>query len=294
MRRALKRKIIQIIKKIKYGKLYEDVIYAQNRFKDTFGYELNLKNPKTFNEKLQWLKLYDRTDLHTLCADKYLVRDHVQKEIGEEYLIPLVFETDKVEDVNETNLPDYPVIVKTNHDCGTFTIIRDKSNQNWQKIHTKLQKSLDSNYYDLGKEWQYKNINPTIVIEKLLIDDNGIIPKDYKFFCNNGKVSMIQLDMDKESSISRNIYDIHWNLLDIIFFSTLQNPISVPRPTFIDRMIILAEKLSSKFIFARIDFYEVNNKIYFGEITFHPSNGFGPISPKSWDLKMGDLIKLPI
>ena len=284
MKRAFKRqlnKLIDKLRKIKHKELFDDIKYAEERFLNTFGYKLNLKNPKTFNEKLQWLKLYDRTDLHTLCADKYLVREHVRKEIGEEYLIPLVLETNQVKNINKNNMPDYPVIAKTNHDCGSFHLIRDKEVQDWEIIQNKLQKSLDTNYYDLGKEWQYKNIKPTIILEKLIIEKNGTLAKDYKFFCYHGKVEFIQIDIEKESKP------------DVQFFSTPQNKKSISPPKCLTKMISLAETLTKPFLFSRIDFYELNNKIFFGEITFHPSNGFAPITPEHWDEKMGDLIKLP-
>ena len=274
-----------------FTKKISDSTYLKIRYLLQFGKILNLKSPKTFNEKIQWLKINNRTDLHTQCADKFLVRKYVKNVIGEEYLIPLVFNTKNVNDVQPKILPNYPVIIKLNHDSGSYFIIRDKKNQNWDNIRSKLLKSLNRDYYILGREWQYKNIKRIIIVEKLLIDNSGKTPKDFKFHCFNGEVKFIQVDIDRENNHKRNMYDLEWNLLDFEF--NYKKGIQVKKPLKLNELIILAKKLSSKFIFARVDFYEVNGNIYFGEITFHPESGFGKFYPKSKDLEYGQILKLP-
>jgi len=164
----------------------KEELFLKQQFKKRFGRALDLDNPQTFNEKLQWLKLNDRTALHTICADKYKVRDYVKEKIGEEYLVPLVFETKNPKDIIPENLPDYPVIIKTNHASYGGVIVRDKSQHNWKTVQKTLAKSLRINYYYKSKEWQYKNIERRIVVEKLLTGDSGDIPFDYKMHYFNG------------------------------------------------------------------------------------------------------------
>lgn len=268
-----------------------DESYAKKLFKMRYGKELDLKNPKSFNEKLQWLKLNDRTPNHTICADKIAVRDYVSKRIGEEYLIPLVSVFDsanqlKVENINQ----NYPVIIKCNHNSGAYTIVRDKNNIDWKEERVKYANLLKQNYYHQGREWQYKNIEPKILVEKLLFDEQGNIPNDYKIFCFDGKVKFIQVDIDRQLNHTRNFYDAQWNLLPIEFIYSKGK--DVEKPIKLDLMIELAEKLSQEFVFARVDFYSLGEKLYFGEITFHPESGFGTFNEEKYDLEIGEYIDL--
>ena len=286
-------------------RLISDKADAKKKFKKTFGYKLNLENPQTFNEKIQWLKLNYRTDLHTLCADKLAVRDYVKEKVGEKYLIPLVYFTDKIEELTLDKLPEYPVIIKTNHASGRVVIVRDKQTIDIKKERKILKRRLKQNYYTFSREWQYKDIKPKILIEKLLMDEHGDIPLDYKFHCFHGKVEVIQMDIDRFTNYRRNIYDKQWNLLPFLWgVSELRlkkgkiKPINadkiIPRPETLEEMIILAEKLSSPFPYVRVDLYSVGTQVYAGEITFHNENGFGVIYPQEFDRMLGDKIKLPI
>ncbi len=283
----LKKKITRfILDNLSDKKLLELKYYRK------FKKSLNLKNPKTFNEKIQWLKLNDRTPLHTLCADKLKVRDYIKELLGEKYLIPLFLSTKNVEDITPDNLPNYPVIIKTNHDSGTYFIIKNKENQNWEEIRAKLSKSLKTNYYSAGREWQYKNIEPFIIVEKLLLTNDLKIPQDLKFHCFNGKVKFIQVDIDRQDNHRRSLFNTEWDLLN--FGLCYPSGISIEKPKNLELLLLLAEKIASKFDFSRIDFYELGDKIYFGEITFHPESGFGVFYPEEKDLEYGDLLKLPI
>lgn len=310
MKKAIRRKILKRYKKYRNRLAYQPLITLVDRFmnylypdddeiaikhyfKQVFGYELDLKNPTTFNEKIHWLKLNDRTELHTLCADKLLVRNYVSEKIGEQYLIPMLFSTKKVSDITPESLPDYPTIIKTNHDSGSTFIIRDKKSINWPELRKTLKKALQNNFYFAAREWAYKNIKPRILVEKVLFQKDGSLPNDYKFYCTNGVVNYIQVEIDRGgTNHSRNIYDAHWNLLDISRDDLPSDPSEMP-PKKLKEMITICEKLSASFIFSRIDLYYIQNEIFFGEFTFTPGGGFTKFEPNKWDKIFGDTISLP-
>lgn len=264
--------------------------YIKLTFKNTFGYDLNLENPKTLNEKIQWLQLNDRTPLRTLCADKYAVRDYVKEKIGEEYLVPLIFHTTNPTDIVPGNLPDFPFIIKTNHGCGDYIIVKDKSTIDWKRVQKNLKKSLKSNYYYKAKEWQYKNIKPCIVVEKLLLDKNFNIPNDYKFNCFNGKLGFPEVHIDRYIDYRKNCYDSEWNILNCEWGAKRGS--EVKKPKLLTKMILLAEILAKDFRYVRVDLYNLRDKIYFGELTFSPGAGFCRFNPPEWDRKFGNELKL--
>ena len=283
-----------MLKKIIYNflKIVPDSLFIKIKYLLKLRKILNLKKPKTFNEKIQWLKLNDRTPLHTLCADKLKVRDFLKEKIGEEYLIPLVLATKNVEDITPNNLPDYPFIIKTNHDSGTYFIVKDKTKQNWEEIRRKLITALKSNFYYNGREWQYKNIEPHIVVEKLLQTKSNKVPNDLKFHCFNGEVKFIQVDIDRQEKHTRSMFDSDWKLLNFSYH--YKKGTKVSRPKKIEKMLQLSNEISKNFIFARVDFYEIEEEIYFGEITFHPESGFGVFSPESKNLEYGNMINIKL
>ncbi len=290
--------IVKYLSKLHYLRIYRlisDQLFIKIQFRRLQGYTLNLKTPKTINEKIQWLKLYDRTSLHTLCADKYLVRDYVTSKIDEKYLVPLVQVAKSTTEINPNTLPDYPVIIKTNHDSGTCFIIRDQFKEDWNCIKKNLNKSLKRNFYYKGREWQYKNIKPLIVIEKLLMDSKGEIPMDYKVHCFNGTAMLISIDVDRNTpNHCRNWYDKDWNSLSLKWSSKYNKTFEeIEKPNVFNEMISLSEILSKDFIYVRVDWYNVEDKLYFGELTFHHDSGFLPIEPLEWDLKIGNMLDLP-
>ncbi len=274
--------------------------YIKNRFKRIFGQELNLDNPTTLNEKIQWLKLNDRTDLHTTCSDKYAVRNYVKEKIGEEFLIPLLFHTLDYNELTPENLPEPPFIIKTTHDSGGYEIVKDKTRVDWEKVRKKFKKLLKRDYYRISKEWQYKNITPRIVVEKLLTDDDGQIPIDYKFHCFHGNVELISVDLDRGIDHKRNIYSKEWELLPFTWSIQVNNKVlwdngrDISAPENLDQILPVIEKLSSDFEYVRIDFYQINGKYYFGEITFHHGGGFELISPRKWDAELGKKLNLKL
>ncbi|MCT7621499.1 ATP-grasp fold amidoligase family protein [Aliarcobacter butzleri] len=285
--------IKNLLKKLKYYiryKLIPDEKYIKYKFKKRFGYDLPVKNPISINEKIQWLKLNDRTPLHTKCADKYLVREYIAEKIGKEYLVPLVFETTNIKFICKENLPDYPVVIKVNHSRGVF-LIKDKNNINFKKIQKKLKQELSNNFYYRTREWQYKNIKPRIIIEKMLIDnDNGTLPFDYKFWCMNGIVQMVQVDSGEYGKHVITFFDKFWNLLP--FKKNYPVEKNLKKPELFEKMVNISEKLSKEFSFVRVDLYTINNKIYFGELTFHPESGFGKFYPEKADIELGNKLRL--
>ncbi len=269
-------------------------------YKKKFGKKPNLTDPKTLNEKIQWLKLNDRSPLHTQCADKYAVRDYVSSRIGNEYLVPLYFHSKNVNDIVPENLPNSPFIIKTNHDSGGGIIIKDKSSANWNEIQKGLQKRLETNYYKASKEWQYKNIKPRVIVEELLQDSKGNIPLDYKLHCFNGKVLMIQVDIGRGTkNHHRNWYSKDWEREPYRWSSPKGDGIytdpseeDIPKPATLEKMIELSEVLSDGFDYVRVDLYDVDGKVYFGELTFHHDGGYQPILPEKWDLILGQKLTL--
>jgi hypothetical protein len=277
--------------------IYSDKELIERRFRKTFGHKLNWNNLQTLNEKIQWLKLYERKDFHTQCADKYAVREYLKAEFGEEYLIPLIFVTDTWKEINEHNIKEFPCIIKANHTCGNFLILRNPEEVNWKKVQLKCRWWLDRDLYKSSREWQYKNIKRKIVVEHLLQTKDGCIPNDYKLHYFNGELQFVYVSIDREGADKRNIYDMNWNPL---FFSwvdkhkkteSLRGKEIDPPATF-DKMKEIAKEISKRFKYVRVDFYDVDGKLYFGEITLHHGSGFNPFTPSEYDLRYGQLLKL--
>ena len=259
-------------------------------YKKVTGKKLNLQNPQTFNEKIQWLKLYDSTPIKTMLADKYLVREWVNEKIGEEYLIPLLGVWDKFDDIDFDKLPE-KFVLKANHGCGWNIIVKDKNNFNINDAKKKFDVWMNTNYaFKNGLELHYKNIAPKIIAEKYIENDEGLL--DYKFLCFNGKVKYVWVDTDRFTAHKRDIFDLDWNHLP--FTIKFPNAKKTPgKPKRLKEMIELATELSKGFAHVRVDFYEVDSKIYFGEVTFTSGSGIEKFCPEEYDLKLGQMIELP-
>lgn len=265
----------------------------QIKYKEFLSKDVDLENPKLFTEKIQWLKLNDRRDLYTLCADKYLVRDYVEEKIGSKYLIPLVMMTENYKDIKQDKLPDYPVIVKTTHDSGGTFIVQDKKTFDFKRLQRELTQRLKNNFYYLNREWEYKNIKPRIIVEKLLKDDSGNKQlNDYKIYCFHGKPMFIQTIFDRGVETKEDWYDTNWNLLNVYYFSPIKK--NVEKPKVLEELLSVAEKLSQDFPYVRVDLYVANNQIYFGELTFRPYGGFMKFVPESFDEELGSYLDLNI
>ncbi len=253
---------------------------------------LDLDKPKTFNEKIQWLKLYDSTAEKTRLADKYLVRDWIKERIGEEYLIPLLGVWDRFEDIDFDTLPDQ-FVLKANHGSGWNVIVKDKESLNIEATRTKFNNWMKKNFaFCNGLELHYKDIEPKIIAEKYIKTDSGSV-NDYKFFCFNGNIELIWVDANRyEGQHIRNIYSPDWELL--LVTKDYPNDAGMDlKPECYEKMNELARILSKDFICVRVDFYEVDGKIYFGEMTFTSGSGYGRFNPPEFDYELGSKLKLP-
>ena len=278
----------------KTAHLWSDKLYLKLKFRLVMGQKLDLKNPKTFNEKLQWLKLYNRRPEYTMMVDKYAVKQFVADKIGEEYIIPTLGVWDKVEDIDWDSLPNQ-FVLKTTHGGGGggVVICKDKSIFDRDAARKKLQKSLDSDIYLSFREWPYKDVPKRIIAEQYMTDESGVELKDYKFFCFNGRVQCFKVDFDRFISHKANYYDREGSLLPFgekVFPPDFDRVFDKPKN--FDSMISLAERLSEDVPFVRVDFYNSNGNIYFGEITFFPAAGMGKFEPEDWDEKLGEWINL--
>lgn len=273
--------------------------YAKRKFKKTFGRALDLENPQTLNEKIQWLKLYYNVEkpFYTQCADKYGARAYIAKEFGKEYLVPLLFETRDVRQLTPEHLPDCKCIVKSNHDSGHYYIIRDKKDVDFRWLRNECKYWLSVDYYKRGKEWQYKNIERRIVVEKLLETKEGKIPNDYKLHFINGELQFIYVSYDREGVNDRCVYDEHWNRLPFVWLEKVKyrptlNTADVPRPKTLDKMVEFGTRVAQNFKYVRVDFYDVDGKLYFGEITLHHGGGYDSFIPEKYDLIYGQKLSL--
>lgn len=290
--------IYKMYRKLRYDWV-DDATHLKRLFKARQGYELNLDHPKSLNEKIQWLKIHDRKPLYTQLADKYAAREFVKDFFGEEYLIPLLYSTTDYRDIRPENMPDGHFVVKANHDSGSFKIIRDKSKVNWKKLQADCRWWLSVNYFWFEREWCYKNIQPRIIVERLLETREGKIPNDYKIHCINGKVAFIYVSVDREGTNKRNIYDAEWQPLAFTWAAKVkdaskQRGAEIDPPASLAQMKQMAEKVAAMFPYVRVDFYDVDGKIYFGEITQFHGGGFDQIRPLEWDYHWGEQVDLSV
>lgn len=276
-----------------------DEDFLRKKFKIIMGHELDLDNPKTFNEKLQWLKLHDRHSEYTTMVDKYLVRQYIADKIGREYLIPLLGVWDTPDKIDFDKLPNQ-FVLKCNHNSGLgMCICRDKSKLDISKVKRELKKGLRQDYYLSGREWPYKNVPRKIVAEKYLEDtasknlsESDRCLTDYKFFCFNGIPKIVYISKDHASEPRTDFFDMEYTHLPL----RMRDPNSKTppeKPNNFDEMKELAEVLSKGMPFLRVDFYSVDGKIYAGELTFYHCSGFAPIFPEEWGVKLGEWIELP-
>lgn len=270
-----------------------DTVYLKYMYKKEMGRKLDLKNPKTFNEKLQWLKLHDRNSIYTKMVDKYEVRQYIKETIGEKYLIPLIGGPwEKFRDIDFSKLPKQ-FVLKCTHDSGSVTICTDKNKFDIEKVRKKIDRSLRGNFFYGGREWPYKNVKPRIIAEKYMVDESGTELKDYKIFNFNGVPQIIQVDFNRFAGHKRNLYTTNWEFLEVAIEYPSDSNIKIDKPEKLEEMLNLAQMLSKSIPHLRTDFYSIGNKIYFGELTFYHESGFGKFMPDEWDKKFGDWIILP-
>ena len=270
-----------------------DERFLKTVYKLHFGKELDLENPRTFNEKLQWLKLYDRKPEYTRMVDKFGAKEYVAEKIGEEYIIPTLGVWDKFEDIDFDSLPD-SFVLKCTHDSGGLVICKDKSKLDLKSAEKKLKKFLKRKYFYIWREWPYKNVKPRIIAEKYMEDEKTAELRDYKFFCFNGEAKLLFIATDRQTAGEEtkfDFFDMEFNHLP--FTNGHPNAEQPPeKPLCFAEMRELAEKLSAGIPHLRVDFYEVNGKVYFGELTFSHWSGMTPFEPEEWDGKLGSWIDL--
>lgn len=251
---------------------------------------INFKNPKYFGEKIQWLKLNGNLERYTNYADKYKVREFVTKKIGEEYLIPLIGVYGSTDEIGYEKLPK-KCVLKLNTGSGYNLIITDKESTNIKRTNEIINKWLKEDYYKIKKEPQYKNIEKKILCEKYIADKEGKL-QDYKFYCFDGKIEFVEVDFDRFKDHRMNFYDLNWNLLNIRKGNYKNYPKEFSKPKNFNKMIEIAEKLSEDFQFVRVDLYNVNGTIYFGELTFTPAGGLTPFTPIEKDLEYAKKLEI--
>ena len=274
-----------------------DEKYLKMIFKDKMGYPLDLEKPKTFNEKLQWLKLHDRKPIYTTMVDKYDAKKYVADIIGEEYIIPTLGVWDSFDDIDFDALPEQ-FVLKCTHDSGGLVICRNKSKLNKGHVRKIIERCLKRNYYWGSREWPYKNVKPRIIAEAYMEDENeakGLT--DYKFFCFGGEAKMIYVSqgLEDHSTASISFYDMEGKQMPFRRSDFKPMKEGFPVPENFREMTEVANQLAEKIPcpFSRVDLYSVNGNIYFSEITFSPCSGMIPFEPKEWDLKLGEWIDLP-
>lgn len=274
-------------------RLLSDKNYLKIKYRLEMGKKLNLDNPQTFNEKLQWLKLYDRKEIYTTMVDKYEAKKYVADIIGEEYIIPTLGIYDKFDDIDFDSLPSQ-FVMKCTHDSGGIVICKDKNIFDKEQAKKKINKHLKRNFYKNFREWPYKNVKPRVIAEKYMVDESGEELKDYKFFCFNGEPKIILVCSERFSSdnMCETWFDENWNFLDIIE-SGHRIDKKIKKPVNFSKMMEFSKKLSTNIPFIRVDFYEIDGRVYFGELTFFPAAGFEKFEPEEWDKKLGDMLELP-
>ena len=263
-------------------------------FRTRVGYELNLENPKTFNEKIMWTKLYYQNPLITICSDKYAVKDYVKETIGEEYYVPTIASWDDPDKIDFDALPDR-FVLKVNWSSGYNIIVKDKSTLNIPATRETLKAWMkpDRNSYYQYFNWGFKHAKPVVYAEEYLEQIDGQV-YDYKFFTCNGEVKALFIATDRSSeSVAFDFFDRDFNHLDMTYGHTRHADPQPPKPKNYDKMVELAEKLAKPFPFVRVDFYEVGDRIYLGEMTFYSGGGLLPFEPVEWDHKFGEWIELP-
>lgn len=271
-----------------------DEVYLRIIYRACFGKKLNLDDPLTYNEKLQWLKLYDRNPYYSKLVDKYEVKKIVADKVGEKYIIPTFGVWNTFDEIDFNSLPS-SFVLKCTHDSGGLVLVPEKCNLNIQMAKEKINSSMRKNFFWSSREWPYKNVSPRIIAEQYIDDPNGDL-KDYKFFCFNGTPSYLFVASDRNKpgiDVKFDYFDIEFNRLNMRQSVHETSTYDIQKPRHYDEMIWLANKLSEGIPQVRIDLYEANNQVYFGECTFFHHGGFVPFEPDEWDKIWGTCIKLP-
>ena len=277
------------------GKIwFPDKAFQKWDYKIHTGRKLNMKNPQTYCEKLQWLKYYYRNPEYTKLVDKYAVREYVKEKIGEEYLVPLYGVYDSFDEIDFDKLPEQ-FVLKCTHDSGSVVICKDKKSFDFDKAREKLEFCLNRNQFYLSREWYYKNVSPRIIAEKYLEAMNDVGFTDYKFMCFSGEPKFMFTCTDRftESGMKENFFDMNWRPLPFKQCNIDVNNKDIPKPVNFELMKKFAGILSAGIPHIRVDYFEYNGNLYFSELTFFDSGGRTPFEPEEYNKIIGDYIVLP-
>jgi hypothetical protein len=288
------------VERYPFSFIFSDKMYLKIKYRKKMKRKLNLDAPVLFSEKIQWLKLYDRNPTYAKLVDKYEVRKYITETIGEEFLIPCLGVWDSFDEINFDELPEQ-FVLKCTHDSGSVFICKNKKAMNIKKLRKHFNKRLLVNYYYSNLQWAYKNVKPRIIAEKYMVDDLGGVLKDFKFLCFNGEPKLISFVSDtvSESGTKRKyskdfFYDPNWQRLNIVSKGYAPDPSEkVNQPKCLDTMLEIAKKLSADKAHVRVDFFLINDKPYFGELTFYNYSGYTRFNPPHWDKTLGDWLTLP-
>lgn len=279
------------------GYIYmDDAHFLGKQFKIKMGYKMDFSNPKTFDEKLNWLKLHDRNPLYVKLVDKFEVKKYVENVLGSEYIIPTLGIYDNFEQIDFDNLPNQ-FVLKATHDSGGIYIVKNKSQLDIDDARKILTTSLKRNFFYACREWPYKDVQPRIIVEQYMEDEKTKELRDYKFYCFNGKVHAVLVAANRQNrdhELTFDYYDNNFMKLNLTNHWHPNSNENIDKPVSFDKMVKLASEMSEGFPHVRIDFYEVNGKIYFGEYTFYDMGGYLILSPDSWSQEWGDLIDLSL
>lgn len=291
----LRDKLFRLVRRL--NRYFPDELYLKLIFRIKTGRRLDLDNPKTFSEKLQWLKLYNRQPIYSTMVDKYAVKEYVSGIIGEEYVIPTIGIWNKPEDINWGSLPE-KFVLKATHSGGSngVVICENRALFDTTKAITKLSNALNQDLYKFNREWPYKNVPKKILAEQFIEVPLGMdsLP-DYKWYCFYGEPKFCQVVSNRTTKETIDFFDINWNHLDFVGMNTkvANAKIAPSRPTNIETQIRIARALSKDIPFVRVDLYDISKRVYFGEMTFYPTSGMGSFRPENYNEIIGDLLPLP-
>lgn len=285
-------KVIQPLGSRGFFKWLPDKIYLKLIYRAKFSKKLNLNNPATFNDKLQWLKLYNRKKEYIKYVDKLAVRSFVSETIGEKYLTNLIKVYNNVDDIKWDELPN-KFVIKCTHGSGTNIVCNDKTELNINTAEYRLKNWIKKNWYWFGREWPYKFIKPRIICEEFLSAGDGSPPPDYKFFCFSGEPKLVQVDFERFANHTQNYYDMEWNFIDVQGIYPNNKDVKLQKPERFEEMKNIARRLSKGILHVRVDLYLVNDKVYFGELTLYHLSGLGDFKSKELDRKLGQWLNIP-
>lgn len=275
-----------------FVKAIPDKLFLKIHFRISSGKRLNLKNPRTFNEKIQWLKLYDRNPLYHTIVDKCEAKKYAAGLIGWEHIIPNLGIYDRFEEIDFDRLPEQ-FVLKCTHDSGSIVICSDRSTFDREAAKAIILAGLKRDYYYVGREWAYKEVPPRILAEQYMVDESGSELKDYKVFCFNGEPKIIQVDYNRFSGHRRNLYSCSWEYIPGTSMYPTDPKIQIEKPAALNTMLELAKKLSHGIPHVRVDFYVIHEQVFFGEMTLYHGSGFEKYHPESLNLQLGSYLQLP-